>query len=60
MTKFAVVKDHYKTVIDECINELEAAARLRAGLMDSESKQAEIQAQQRHVMTNVASKLRGL
>jgi hypothetical protein len=44
----------------DCARELEHAAQFRAGLMDSESRQAEVQREMQRVLTSVAQRLRGV
>lgn len=44
---------------DDCARQLEEALKLRAGLMDSDSKQQEVQKAIRTTMLNVAARLRG-
>lgn len=47
-----------KAVCAECAQELEQASSIRAGLMDSDSRRAEVQRQIQAILANVARRLR--
>lgn len=50
--------DSYKELCLSCADQLEEAAKQRAGLMDSESKQIEIQRSIRKTIEQVVARLR--
>ena len=50
----------WQRVASDVVRELTEAAELRAGLMDSESRAAEVQRQVRQTMTGAAARLRAL
>lgn len=50
--------DELKTLCSACALELERAASIRAGLMDSESRQLEVQRELRDAAARVAKRLR--
>lgn len=52
--------DELKALCVECADELQLASSLRAGLMDSESRQAEVQREIRERIERVAQRLRGV
>jgi hypothetical protein len=49
-----------KQLCTSCAQELEQASSIRAGLMDSDSRRAEMQRQLQAALVNVARRLRGV
>ena len=52
--------DEIKEVCRACAQELEDASSIRAGLMDSESRKAEVQRQIQATLAHVVQRLRGV
>jgi hypothetical protein len=52
--------DELKELCRACAQELEDAASIRAGLMDSDSRRAEVQRQIQATLAHVAHRLRGV
>lgn len=50
--------ERWRNIARECADQLEEAARLKSGLMDSESRQIEVQRQIRMTLEQVAARLR--
>jgi hypothetical protein len=52
--------DEFKALCESCATELEQVSQIRAGLMDSDSRRAEVQRQIQTTLAHVAQRLRGV